>query len=750
MGKNVRLGIIRARHDTTVPVISDAACIAWFMTGEHALLKYWINTSRGYLDFIDSPLFPWVEMTIGADTGRVAQAKAAIDALRARFPGHDPLAGLDGLVVLSHPGTRVMANPQAGQPGQPATITVGFDGGHAGVAGFSVAVLPSMPSDHTFMCHEIGHVLGFAHSFGLDNNGTDWNPNDTTIIVGPEYGSPYDLMSSASFGSRWLGTGPFYSAAPTFVGPTIVGWPNANAFSMGPHLSRANLHLHMPEALAGRVIERPFPPPGASVNVRIVPAWASSGNCLLILHPPGEPANGAGRVYVEYRAAKGWDAGMDPLGPSLSREGVVVHSLVDQPNVGLRVWYRGSIPTVSPDSDVAVASTPLVVRTENIDPDDDWVDVSVTAGAARRVEIVRGNHSDDMVGVVGDVQHTTTPCGDPIRRGTFATSTFSQFGVRTSGFGGGGEPGVTPATVAWTVGGVSATGASGTVDVPVDGVTFAIEYTIDPVVFELALTSRGGERFETPVVVTVTGDGTTATESATFTALGWFDGIHPEDVATLGRCIGKIADRYQVVPPPFRKPTPEPPWASLLVRRHVELLWFSQAIRLINETPALDAPGRVALGQVVRLQVQPAATILGALAATGIDFSVSEADLTDWLNNPEFTPYPALAEALLALLGGKRLRRPVFLDVIVFNYEHSPGNPSPRTVEDVDVAVLEAAVVEGSNNRYGEAVFDFRDLLLVDGGLVQFPNVRLDRLNEAWRMRQLGHPDPDTLAFVAR
>jgi hypothetical protein len=745
MAKNVRLGIIRARHDTTVPVISDAACIAMFMTGEHALLKYWINTSRGYLDFIDSPLFPWVDMSIGADTGRVAQAKAAIDALRARYPGHDPLAGLDALVVLSHPGTRVMANPQAGPPGQPATITAGFDGGAATVAGFPVAVLPAMPSDHTFMCHEIGHVLGFAHSFGLDNNGTDWNPNDANIIVGPEYGSPYDLMSSASFGSRWLGAGPFYSAAPTFVGPAIAGWPNAGAFSMGPHLSRANLHLHMPEALAGRVTERLFPGPGGSVNVRIVPAWASSGNCLLILHPPGEPANGAGRVYVEYRVAKGWDAGMDPLGPSLSREGVVVHSLVDQPNVGVRVWYRGSIPTVSPDSDVAVASTPLVVRVENIDPDDDWVDVSVTAGAARRVDIVRGNHSDDMVGVVGELQHTITPCGDPIRKGTFATSTFSQFGVRTSGFGGGGEPGATPATVAWTVGGVAATGASGTIDVPVDGVTLAVEYTIDAVVSELALTSRGGERFETPVVVTVTGDGTTATASATFTALGWFDGIHPEDVDVLGSCLGRIADRYKVVPPPFRKPTPEPVWASLVVRRRAEQLWFSDAIRLINEMPALDAAGRAALGQIVRLQVPPAPTMLGALAAAGIDFSVPEADLTDWLNNPEFTPYPALAEALLTLMGGQCLRRPVFLDVIVFNYEHSPGNPSPRTVEDVDVAVLEAAVVEGSNNRHGEAVSDFRDLLLVEAGSAQFPNVRLDRLNEAWRMRQLGHPDPDTL-----
>jgi hypothetical protein len=741
MPKNVRLGIIRARHDTTVPVIPDQACLAMVMTGDHALLRYWINTSRGYLDFLDSPLFPWVDIMVGADTSRGAQATAAINALRARFPDHDPLAGLDGLVVLSHPGRRTMANPLAGQPGQPPTITTNFDGGTTGVRGFSVAVLPTLPSDHTFMCHEIGHVLGFEHSFGLDNNGTDWDPADANIIVGPEYGSPYDLMSSASFGSRWLGTGPFYSASPTFVGPPVSGWPNSGAFSMGPHLSRANLHRFLPDALAGRVVERPFPPPGGAVRVRLVPASASAGQSLLILHPPNEPPNGVGRVYVEYRAASGWDAGMDILGPSLSREGVVVHSLVDQPNVGLRVWYRGSVPTVSADSDVAVATTPLVVGIEDIDPARTWVEVSVTAGASRRVELLRGNHSDDVVGVVGALEQTTTPCGDAIRKGTFATSTFSQFRIRTTGFSGGGAPNAPEATVAWTVGGVPATGNSGTVNVPYDGVTFAVAYTIDPVVFELALTSRGGERFEAPVVVTVTGDGTTATASTTFTASGWFDGVHPDDAATLARCLRRIFDRYHAVPPVFRKPTPEPGW-SLKVRDEAQRLWYGQVVRLINEGPALDAAGRTALRQLVGLQVQPTQTVLGALAAVGIDFSVPEADITNWLTNREFTPYPALAEALLTQLSGNRLRRPVFLDVIAFNYEHTPGVLSPRAVEEVRVGVLEAAVLEGSNTRHGERVASFADLLAVDAGDDSLARVRTDPAGEVWRMGRVRHADP--------
>lgn len=743
MSKNVRLGIIRARHDTTVSVIPDPACIAMLMTGDHALFRYWINTTRGHLDFLDSPMFAWVDITLGSDTSRGAQATAAINALRARYPGHDPLAGLAGLVVLTHPGTQTMANPLAGQPGQPRTVTTAFDGGATGVGRFTVAVLPTMASDHTFMCHEIGHVLGFDHTFGLDNNGTDWDPTDANVIVGPEYGSPYDLMSSASFGSRWLGTGPFYSASPTFFGPAVSGWPNTSAFSMGPHLARANLHRFMPAALAGRVVERPFPSAGGAVRVRLVPASAPAGQCLLILHPANEPANGVGRVYVEYRTARGWDAGMDILGPSTSREGVVVHSLVDQPNVGPRVWYRGSVLAVSHDSDVAVATTALVVGIEAIDRDRNWVDVAVTSGAARSIGIFRGNHSDDFVGVIGQLQPATTPCGDAIRKGTFATSTVSQFRIRTTGFGGAGAPGVPEAAVAWTVGGVAAPANNGTVDVPFEGATFAVQYTIDPVVFELTVTSRGGERFEAPVVVTIAGGGTTATASTTFAAQGWFDGVHPDDMATVARCIPRILDgfRYRSLPPVFRKPTPEPGW-SLNVRKEAEQLWYSQVVRLINESP-IDVDGQTAFRQLVDLQVHATQTLLGALAAAGIDFSVPEADISGWLQNREFTPYPALAEALLERLKGNSLRRPVFLDVIAFNYEHTPGVLTPRAVEQVRVGVLEAAVLQGSNTRYGERAVSFADLLVVDDDDHAVTRVHPDVAGEIWRMGRARHADPE-------
>lgn len=105
----------------------------------------------------------------------------------------------------------------------------------------------------------------------------------------------------------------------------------------------------------------------------------------------------------------------------------------------------------------------------------------------------------------------------------------------------------------------------------------------------------------------------------------------------------------------------------------------------------------------------PAET-MARLAAAGIDFSVPAADLADWLSNPEFTPYPAIAEALLTMLGDQKLAQPVFIDVIVFNYEERA--PSPRLVTDVVVSTLKAAILEGSNNRYGTAVATFEGLLL--------------------------------------
>jgi len=100
--------------------------------------------------------------------------------------------------------------------------------------------------------------------------------------------------------------------------------------------------------------------------------------------------------------------------------------------------------------------------------------------------------------------------------------------------------------------------------------------------------------------------------------------------------------------------------------------------------------------------------VIQALQVLRVDFSVPEKDLRDWLSNPLFTPYPAISQALLLLR--RKLQKPVFLDVIVSNYEQRVA--SPRHASDVKGDVLKDAILEGFNVRYGthftnpEQVFD--------------------------------------------
>lgn len=101
--------------------------------------------------------------------------------------------------------------------------------------------------------------------------------------------------------------------------------------------------------------------------------------------------------------------------------------------------------------------------------------------------------------------------------------------------------------------------------------------------------------------------------------------------------------------------------------------------------------------------------IIQALRRAGVDFSVPESQLRDWLANPDFTPYPAISQ--MVLLRGRRLTAPVYLDVIVWNYEHTAGVPSPRDLTDVRPEVLETAVLAASNERHGTRVTDFEQLL---------------------------------------
>jgi hypothetical protein len=105
-------------------------------------------------------------------------------------------------------------------------------------------------------------------------------------------------------------------------------------------------------------------------------------------------------------------------------------------------------------------------------------------------------------------------------------------------------------------------------------------------------------------------------------------------------------------------------------------------------------------------------TALAAMTLAGVDSSLAESELLGHLANRDYTPYPAILEALLATIGNGRLKRPVHLDVIVWIYENGQNPPaSPRSVAEVDVARLKQAVLAGFNYRYGTGETNYSDIV---------------------------------------
>ncbi len=558
MPKPFKLAILRARHDPAYQYIPDQTCIEMVMTGTQSVLRYWSDTTHGYFDFLNSALLPWVEVTLTPpNTDRGTQVTTAIQAVRAANPGFDPLAGFDGVLLFTLPGGQIISGSFSGWDGGSGTLGDGRP----------YSTIPVIPSTGVFTCHELGHTLGFEHTFGIDNNGTDWAPGDATIIVGPEYGAPHDIMSAESFGTRYLGTGPKWSGNPTYRGDYIPNWPADSFRWRGPHISRANLHHFYPDAfVGGRVVEHPFPVAGQSGRVRLGPPSGRGGATLLILHPPGEPGTGVGRVYVEYRPARDWDVGLKYDLSNLSQAGLVVHTLETVAPGVERVWYRGGVPMNGIDFDFQLSGSALTITLEAFENDDNgcWADISWALGSTRSATIQIGDPIITPLGQSGS-KEGRTPCGDVTTKVTWSTSTLTFFSVRTLGFGGSPLPGTQP-TIAWHVDGTPVSAPSGTVDILFNGSTFALEYTIDPLTFELGVTSRGGERLEASVdvIASEAGGRPSSSGSARFEAEGWHEEYTPESVAVIARCIDRL-NRYVVVedgpitphgPGPVERPDP--------------------------------------------------------------------------------------------------------------------------------------------------------------------------------------------------
>ena len=149
-------------------------------------------------------------------------------------------------------------------------------------------------------------------------------------------------------------------------------------------------------------------------------------------------------------------------------------------------------------------------------------------------------------------------------------------------------------------------------------------------------------------------------------------------------------------------------WTSSVQEQNFAVTLGSTSVSNVLQMPAGGPSGD---GSSTQQNASSAETQLQALQNINIDFSVSRADLLDWLNNPQYTPYPAIAGALINLIGQHKLLKPVYIDVIVDNYTNAAGATSPRKVSDVDPARLTAAVIASYKSRYGQTINNLSDIL---------------------------------------
>ncbi len=314
MSEKRRILAIIATHDSTpdAPIVTDVQ--AAFVSDPNSMSAYVRDNTEGWFDLSTFDVVGPYALMLPPPPDKRANTVAAAQAAAAAA-GVDT-GRYDGFVVVLHPG--VVAG-------------VGYDGGASGNT-----VTGRSGDDLTFFCHELGHVLGFQHSYGLLNPGADWT-NDGVTQLYPVYGDPYDLMSSASFGG----------GAPTtkLPGQPIHGMPGIR--NGGPMLARAQLHFGAPGALeaTGQVRRLGSGDGGELVTLYSAGHGEAGKTELVVFSSDGEDAQGSGRVYVELRVPSPssyrsrWDAGITAGASDLDRAGVVVHVVKDIPEGGTTaVW----------------------------------------------------------------------------------------------------------------------------------------------------------------------------------------------------------------------------------------------------------------------------------------------------------------------------------------------------------------------------------------------------------------------------
>jgi hypothetical protein len=242
--------------------------------------------------------------------------------------------------------------------------------------GIGVGTVLDWDATATHMFHEVGHVLGLDHSCGPDQS---------------EYGDPYCVMSAHTFG----GTNPVFAADLDELDPAV---PSIYWSEIGPRVAAATLYVFVNEFAKSSAVVRVDASGSYPRRLKALGAGALSDPLLAVMQV------GEKEWTAEYRAAIGWDRGLDPARPRSTTWGkttgiggqapgpaVVIHSVerTKQTQDPVRPCFQGRIlvPLQKGVRDWQSTVDDVRVVVTDVDPADDSVQVAFTRRVARAVQL---------------------------------------------------------------------------------------------------------------------------------------------------------------------------------------------------------------------------------------------------------------------------------------------------------------------------------------------------------------------------
>jgi hypothetical protein len=599
MGTNCRIAVIIARNDPSTPGISQEAVRAALLTMPNGVLRYWQDATENWFSFPTFDVFGPFDVNLQPPP---SARQSIIDTARAAA-GAD-LSGYDNVVVILAPGRALAENPSS-DPLAPPLVPTGYDAGANGMGPGSAAVLPSVET-HTFFAHEIGHLLGFDHSWGLLNHGVDYGHTGAQSNV---YGDPYDIMSASSFGD----SSPVFQLPAAAIPAEFSGLTSA-----GPGAARALVHFYMPLALesVGRVRHVQT---AEEVFVLLHPAGSrlTSQPELIVWHPAGEDAAGRGRVYVEYRqffqfaAGTRWDQGLATTGDDRTRAGIVVHTVRNASGSDQAVlWYAGRITFPTVDTDILIDTDHGKVRV-SIDPANATEGppgiVRVTVSAIQNTARLWLDISESDTKVVLSSEKRPIPGWE--FAGTFTwekrgVSHSMQLAPMTAGLGLAPTDAADTVAVNWKVAGQLLDPAAASVSMNITGRPATLAYKIDVARRSLSLTSNAADGAYSVQITAEASEPSThpipLTASATFVTVGVEEGWG-DDYQRFMAFIQRIT--HPKPKPRIGIPIPEQlPNEQELMRADIS------AVETVNQHAGQVM--RSMLSEATRVQVQPVMQLL--------------------------------------------------------------------------------------------------------------------------------------------